>query len=109
MWFRRTWRVISLSLSLIVGQLKFIDTSQFTPQGLYGLVKALADDEFRYLRGSCTSNHFGLIRRNCVYPYDNMDSFDRFDETEQPSQEYVGLRPKCYAFLCTGKGSNNVL
>ena len=24
-------------------------------------------------------------------------------------QQFVGLRPKCYAFLCTGKVSNNVL
>ena len=25
-----------------------------------------------------------------------------------PMQEFVGLRPKCYAFLCTGKVDNNV-
>ena len=45
------------------------------------------DDEFRYFRESCTSNHFGLIRRKGVYPYAYMDNFDRFDETEQPSQD----------------------
>ena len=33
-------------------------------------MKTLADDVFRYLRESCTSNHFGLIRRKGVYPYD---------------------------------------
>ena len=37
-------------LSLTVGQLKFIDSFQFTPQGLDGLEKTLADGEFRYLR-----------------------------------------------------------
>ena len=26
-----------------------------------------------------------------------------------PMREFVGLRPKCYAFLCTGKIANNVL
>ena len=26
-----------------------------------------------------------------------------------PMQQFVGLRPKCYAFLCTGKVGNNVL
>ena len=36
---------------------------------------------------SCTTSHFELIRRKGVYPYDYMDSFDRFDETELPSQE----------------------
>ena len=47
----------------------------------------VAGDEFRYLRESCTSNHFGLIRRKGVYHYDYMDSFDRFNETELPSQD----------------------
>ena len=37
-------------LSLTVGQLKFIDSFQFTPKGLDVLAKTLADDEFRYLR-----------------------------------------------------------
>ena len=74
-------------LSLTVGQLKFIDSFQFTPKGLDVLAKTLADDEFRYLKESCTSNHFGLIRRKGVYPYDYMDSFDRFDETKLPSHD----------------------
>ena len=26
-----------------------------------------------------------------------------------PMREFVGLRPKCYAFLCTGKVDKNVL
>ena len=51
------------------------------------LAKTLAVDEFRYLRELCTSNHFGLIRRKGVYPYDYMDSFGRFDETKLPSQD----------------------
>ena len=68
--------------SLTVGQLEFIDSFQFTPKGLDVLAKTLADDEIRYLRESCTSNHFGLIRREGVYLYDYMDSFGRFDESE---------------------------
>ena len=48
-------------LSLAVGQLKFIDSFQFTPKSLDVLTKTLVDDEFRYLRESCTSNHFGRI------------------------------------------------
>ena len=39
------------------------------------------------MRESCTYNHVGLIRREGVYPYDYMDSFDRFDETKLPSQD----------------------
>ena len=74
-------------LSLTVGQLKFIDSFQFTPKGLDVLAKTLADDEFRYLRESCTSNHFSLIRRIGVYSYDYMNSFNRFDEIILPSQD----------------------
>ena len=73
--------------SLAVGQLKFIDSFQFTPKGLDVFTKTLVDDEFRYLRESCISNHFGLIRRKGVYPYDYVDSFDRFDENKLPSQD----------------------
>ena len=32
-------------------------------------------------------NHFGLMWRKGVYPYDYMDSFDRFEETELPPQD----------------------
>ena len=74
-------------LSLTEGQLKFIESFQFTPKGLDVLAKTLADDEFKCLRESCTSNHFGLILRKGVYLYDYMDSFDRFEETKLPSQD----------------------
>ena len=82
-------------LSLSVGQLKRIDSFQFTPQGLDNLAKTLEDDEFRYLSKSCTSNHFGLIRRKGVYPYDYMDSFDIFEETELPSQDAFFSKLSC--------------
>ena len=58
-------------------------------------MKTLADDEFRYLKESCTSNHFGLIRRKCVYPYDYMASFDRFDEMELPLQDASFSKLSC--------------
>ena len=74
-------------LSLSVGQLRFRDSFQFAPQGLEGLSKTLEDDEFRYLVESYTNNHFDLVRCKTVYPYEYMDSFDRFEETELPSQE----------------------
>ena len=74
-------------LSLTVGQLKCIDSSQFIPKGLNVLVETLADDEFRYLMESYTSKNFGLNRRKGVYIVDYMDSFDRFDETKLPSQD----------------------
>ena len=41
-------------LSLTVSQLKFMAYFQFTPKSLDVLAKTLANDEFRYLRESCT-------------------------------------------------------
>ena len=61
-------------LSLTVVQLKFLHLFQFTP-------------EFKYLVESCTTSHFDLVLRKGVYPYDYMDSVERFDETELPSQD----------------------
>ena len=70
-------------LSLSVGQLKFLDSYQFTNN----LVNTLDDAEFRYLGESCATNNFELIRRKGVYPYDYMDNFEKFDEIELPSQD----------------------
>ena len=55
-------------LSLIVGQLKFLDSFQFTPKSLDVLSKTLEDDEFKYLVESCTTSHFDLVRRKGVCP-----------------------------------------
>ena len=74
-------------LSLTVGQLKFLDSFQFTPKSIDVLSKTLEDDEFKYLVESCTTSHSDLVRRNCVYRCDYMDSFERFDETELPTQD----------------------
>ena len=74
-------------LSLSVGKLKFIDSLQFTNQSLESLLKTLEDDVFRYLRESCISNHFRLVRRKGVYPNDYMDSFGRFEVTALISQD----------------------
>ena len=72
---------------LSVGQLKFIDSFQFTPKCLDVLSKTLEDDEFRYLVESYTTSHLELVRRKGVNPYDYMDNFDRFEETALPSQD----------------------
>ena len=60
---------------------------EFPPKSVDVLSKPLADDEFKYLVETGTTGHFDLIRRKGVYPYDYMDSFKGFDETDLPSQE----------------------
>ena len=70
-----------------MGRLKFLDSFQFTPQSLDVLSKTLVGDEFKCLSESCIGDSFELVRRKGVYPYDYMDSFERFEETELPPQE----------------------
>ena len=99
--------------SLTVGQLKFIDSFQFTPKGLDVLARTLADDEFRYLRESCTSSFWSHPMKRC--PYNYMDSFDKFEETKLPfkdaffsklsgnpcsESEYTHATRVCTAFGC---------
>ena len=55
--------------SLTVGQLKFLDSFQFSPKSLDVLSKTLEDDVFKYLVESCTTSHFDLVRRKGAYPY----------------------------------------
>ena len=75
-------------LSLTVGQLKFLDTFQFTTKSFF-LSKTLEDDEVKYLLESCTTSHFDIVRRKGVSPYDYMDSFERFDESQQTIWQLV--------------------
>ena len=72
-------------LSITVGRLKIIDSFPFTPKSLDVLSKTLEDDEFKYLIEAYTISHLDLMRRKGVYPYDHMDSFERFEETKLPS------------------------
>ena len=57
-------------LSLPVGQLQFLDSFQFSSRSLEELVKTLECGEFKYLSESFISDHFELVRRKGVYPYD---------------------------------------
>ncbi|CAI2193630.1 6392_t:CDS:1, partial [Funneliformis geosporum] len=71
-----------------VGQLKYIDSKQFMNSSLAKLTKNLGDNH------SITSQHFkklgytdeqlALVYRKGVYPYDYIDSHDRFQEAELP-------------------------
>ena len=75
-------------LPITVGRLKFIDSFQFTSHSLDSLVKTLEVEEFKYVPEAFSIQHeFELIKRKGFYPYDYIDSFDRFDESRLPSQD----------------------
>ena len=66
--------------------LSFIDSYQFMSSSLEKLAENLPKEKFIY-----TGEYFGknlkLMKRKGVYPYDYMDSFEKFNETNFPPKE----------------------
>ena len=68
--------------------LTFIDSFSFMSQSLDRLSSNLTDDAFSYTREAFPNDEqFRLIKRKGVYPYDYMDSFQRFSEKSLPAIE----------------------
>ena len=67
--------------------LTFLDSMQFMLFGLKKLVENLPTDKFKYTDEEFQGEELKLVKRKGVYPYDHMDSFQKFEETELPTQE----------------------
>ena len=68
--------------------LTFIDSFSFMSQSLDRLSSNLSDDAFFYSREAFPNDgQFRLIKKKGVYPYDYMDSFQRFSEKSLPEIE----------------------
>ena len=66
----------------------FIDSMQFTNSSLYKLVKNLSDEDFEYLVEEFGSENSELLKQKDDYPYEYMNSFERFDEEKLPAKTY---------------------
>ena len=82
-------------LSIMLGKhLTFIDSFQFMSSSLDKLVSNLPKESFKY-----TSKRFGgwegekldLMTRKGVYPYDYMDSFDKFNEQLPTKEDFFSI------------------
>ena len=60
------------------------------------LVKNLSDEGFKYLVEEFDSKNLGLLKQKGAYPYEQMNSFERFNEEKLPAR-------KCF-FSSTKKG-----
>ena len=58
--------------------LVFIDRKQFMTSSLEKLVKKLPDDDFKHLTQELGSENLKLLKQKDAYPYESMDSFERF-------------------------------
>ena len=60
--------------------LDFIDSMQFMNFSLDKLVKNLSDEDFKYLVEEFGSKKLELFKQKGTYPYEYMNSFERFGE-----------------------------
>lgn len=75
-------------ISFTLGQLRFIDSAQFLLASLDKLVAANRPEDFRITtRYEPHKGRRGLLMRKGVYPYEYMDSWERFDEPQLPPKE----------------------
>ena len=58
--------------------LVFIDSMQFINSCLDSLVKNLSDNDFKYLSEEFSGEFLKLVKPKGVYPYEYMDSFQKF-------------------------------
>jgi len=83
-------------ISFSLGNVKFIDSINFLQSSLDKLVKST--DSFPIMQRTFREeDKRRLLQKKGIYPYEYMDSFERFDETALPKKE------KFYSSL-NGKG-----
>ena len=75
-------------MAFYISKLSFIDSFQFMSSSLEKLSDNLSEDDFIYTKKYFTDPvQFNLMKRKGVYPYDYMDSFSKFNDTELPHRE----------------------
>ena len=72
---------------MLGNHLTFIDSFQFMSSSLDKLVSNLPTEAFKYTSNKFKQEKFELVKQKGVYPYDYMDSFEKFDKTELPTKE----------------------
>ena len=68
--------------------LVFIDSMQFINSSLDKLIKNLSDEDFMYLVEEFGSENLELLKQKGAYPYEYMNSFERFNEEKLPARKY---------------------
>ncbi|XP_065654868.1 uncharacterized protein LOC136081480 [Hydra vulgaris] len=68
-------------------ELRFLDSYRFMPDSLDALSKNLAKDKCKNIGKFYSGKKLDLLLRKCVYPYDWVDSINKFSETQLPPKE----------------------
>ena len=77
--------------------LVFIDSMPFMNSSLYALVKNFSDNDFKYLSQEFSGGILELVKQKVVYPYEYMDSFEKFFEHKLPDRckFFSSLKDEC--------------
>ena len=59
---------------------------QYMNSSYYELVKNLSDEDFEYLVEEFDSENIELLKQKGTYPYEYMNSFERFNEEKLPAK-----------------------
>ena len=81
-------------------KIRFIDSFKFMSTSLESLVNNLPDDDFNNLERNYKGEKLNLVKGKGVYPYEYMDSLERFKENKLPPKEVFYSR-------LTGEGISN--
>ena len=73
---------------MLGNHLTFIDSFQFMSSSLDKLVNNLPKDDLKYTSQAFKGKRLNLMSQKGVYPYDIMDSFEKFEQTELPAKEH---------------------
>ena len=68
--------------------LVFIDSMQFMNSSLNKFVKNLSDEDFKYLIEEFGSKNLKPLNQKGAYPYEYINSFERFKEKKLPARKY---------------------
>ena len=71
---------------MLCNHLTFIDSFQFMSSSLDKLVSNLPKDDLIYTSKVFKGKRLNLMSQKGVYPYDFMDSFKKFNQTELPTK-----------------------
>ena len=75
-------------MAFMIGtNLTFIDSFQFMSSSLDKLVSNLPAEALKYTSKRFQKEKLNLMTRKGIYPYDYMDSFEKFNKTELPTKE----------------------
>ena len=72
---------------MLGNHLTFIDSFQFMSSSLDKLVNNLPKDDLIYTSQVFKGKKLDLMSKKGIYPYDFMDSYENFDQTELPTKE----------------------